>query len=224
MERETRQRLAVAAPLMLIIIATTLLALVWKPALLILPVLAALLILPMAVGLWVFAGRGALSRVLLSAWAPAGQAIAFVAVVGLVRLAGDGSGVVLGLLVLAPVLGLLVFGLTLARRPDRRTAVAFGVLWAIAIVEAAGAIPLAEFWGGSAGLESLAGVVTLLFAPGIAFGAWLALLAAARVAAWAASVEVDAEAGAASFAGASTVDTGGQSADVIVPPTDGMPL
>lgn len=185
MERETRRRLAVAAPLMQIAIATTLLALVWKPGALILPALGALLILPMLVGMWVFAGRGPLTRVLLSAWAPAGQAVAFGVVVALVRVAGDGSAAILGLLVLLPVLGLLVLGLTLARRPGRRTVLLLGVLWAVAIAEAAAAIPLAEYWGGSGGLESLAGVVTLLFAPGIAFGAWLALLVAARVAVWA---------------------------------------
>lgn len=185
MERETRRRLAVAAPLMQIAIATTLLVLVWKPGALILPSLAALLILPMLIGMWVFADRGSVSRVLLSAWAPAGQAVAFGVVVALIRFAGDGSAAVLGLLVLLPALGLLVVGLTLARRPGRRTALLLGALWVVAIGEAAAAIPLAEYWGGSAGLESLAGVVTLLFAPGIAFGAWIALLVAARVAAWA---------------------------------------
>lgn len=185
MERETRRRLAVAAPLMQIAIATTLLALVWKPGALILPSLAALLVLPMLIGMWVFADRGPVSRLLLSAWAPAGQAVAFGMVVALVRIAGDGPAAALGLLVLLPVLGLLVLGLSLARRPSRRTVLLLGALWAVAIAEAAAAIPLAEYWGGSAGLESLAGVVTLLFAPGIAFGAWCALVAAARVAAWA---------------------------------------
>jgi len=189
MERGTRRRLAVAAPLMQIAIATTLLALVWKPGALILPSLAALLILPMLIGVWVFADRGPVSRLLLSAWAPAGQTLAFGVVVALVRIAGDGSTVVLGLLVLLPVLGLLVLGLSLTRWPDRRTGLLLGVLWAVAIAEAAAAIPLAEYWGGSGGLESLAGVMTLLFAPGIAFGAWCALLVAARVAAWAYPIE-----------------------------------
>lgn len=189
MERGTRRRLAVAAPLMQIAIATTLLALVWKPGALILPSLAALLILPMLIGVWVFADRGPVSRLLLSAWAPAGQILAFGVVVALVRIAGDESAVVLGLLVLLPVLGLLVLGLSLTRRPDRRTVLLLGVLWAVAIAEAAAAIPLAEYWGGSGGLESLAGVVTLLFAPGIAFGAWCALLVAARVAAWGYPIE-----------------------------------
>ncbi|MHB8804820.1 MAG: hypothetical protein ACYC7C_06260, partial [Coriobacteriia bacterium] len=160
---------------------TTLLALVWRPALLIAPALAALFILPLVIGLWVFARRRPASRFLLALWAPAGQAIAFGAVVALVRIAGDAAGVALGLLVLTPMLVLLVLGLLTAKRPDRKSAVALGVLWALAIVEAAAALPLAEYWGGSGGLESLAGTVTLLFAPGIALGAWLALALAARV-------------------------------------------
>ncbi|MBN2248234.1 MAG: hypothetical protein JW733_06005 [Coriobacteriia bacterium] len=181
MNQETRRRLAIAAPAMQVAVATTLLALVWKPALLIVPVLAALFILPLGIGLWVFARRGPTSRFLLAAWAPAGQAVAFGVVVGIVRLAGDGAGVALGLLVLGPMLVLLVLGLLTARRSDRRTTVALGVLWALAILEAAVALPLAEYWGGSGGLEALAGTVTLLFAPGIALGAWLALALAARV-------------------------------------------
>lgn len=181
MELETRQRLAIAAPAMQVAIATTLLALVWKPALLIVPALVALFVLPLAIGLWVFSHRRPAGRFLLALWAPAGQAIAFGAVVALVRVAGDGAGVALGLLVLGPMLVLLVLGLLMAKRPDRKTAVTLGILWALAIVEAAAALPLAEYWGGSGGLESLAGTVTLLFAPGIALGAWLALTLAARV-------------------------------------------
>lgn len=181
MDIETRRRLAIAAPAMQVVIATTLLALVWKPALLIVPVLVALFVLPFVIGAWVFAGRRPAARFLLALWAPAGQAVAFGAVVALVRLAGDGAGVALGLLVLGPMLVLLVLGLLTARRPDRRTAVTLGALWALAILEAAAAIPLAEYWGGSGGMESLAGTVTLLFAPGISLGAWLALALAARV-------------------------------------------
>lgn len=181
MQHETRQRLAIAAPAMQVTVATTLLALVWKPALLIVPVLMALFVLPFAIGAWVFATRRPVARFLLALWAPAGQAVAFGGVVALVRLAGDGAGVALGLLVLGPMLVLLVLGLLTVRRPDRRTAVTLGVLWALAILEGAAAIPLAEYWGGSGGMESLAGTVTLLFAPGIALGAWLALALAARV-------------------------------------------
>lgn len=181
MDHETRRRLAIAAPAMQAAIATTLLALVWKPALLIAPVLVALFVLPLAIGAWVFSRRRAATRFLLALWAPAGQAVAFAAVVALVRLAGDSAGVALGLLVLGPLLVLLVLGLLTARRTDRRTALTLGVLWALAIGEAAAAIPLAEYWGGSGGMESLAGTVTQLFAPGIALGAWLALALAARV-------------------------------------------
>ena len=181
MALETRRRLAIAAPAMQLMIATTLLALVWRPALLIAPALAALFIGPLSIGLWVFAGRQPVSRFLLALWAPAGQAIAFGAVVALLRVAGDAAGVALGLLVLGPMLVLLVLSLLTAKRPDRKTTVALGVLWALAIVVAAAALPLAEYWGGSGGLESLAGTVTLLFAPGIALGAWLALSLAARI-------------------------------------------
>lgn len=181
MDLETRRRLAIAAPAMQVAIASTLLALVWKPGLLIVPALAALFILPLSIGWWVFASRRPASRFLLALWAPAGQAIAFGVVVALVRVAGDAAGVALGLMVLVPVLLLLVLGLLMARRLDRKSAIALGVLWALAIVEAAAALPLAEYWGGSGGLESLAGTVTLLFAPGIALGAWLALTLAARV-------------------------------------------
>ncbi|MHB8740255.1 MAG: hypothetical protein ACYC62_03705, partial [Coriobacteriia bacterium] len=151
------------------------------PGLLIVPALAALFILPLSIGWWVFASRRPASRFLLALWAPAGQAIGFGVVVALVRVAGDAAGVALGLMVLVPVLLLLVLGLLMARRLDRKSAIALGVLWALAIVEAAAALPLAEYWGGSGGLESLAGTVTLLFAPGIALGAWLALTLAARV-------------------------------------------
>ncbi|MHB1016408.1 MAG: hypothetical protein ACYC2X_00760 [Coriobacteriia bacterium] len=181
MDLETRRRLAIAAPAMQVAIASTLLALVWKPGLLIVPALAALFILPLSIGWWVFASRRPASRFLLALWAPAGQAIGFGVVVALVRVAGDAAGVALGLMVLVPVLLLLVLGLLMARRLDRKSAIALGVLWALAIVEAAAALPLAEYWGGSGGLESLAGTVTLLFAPGIALGAWLALTLAARV-------------------------------------------
>ncbi|MDY0341122.1 MAG: hypothetical protein RBS17_07910 [Coriobacteriia bacterium] len=181
MDLETRRRLAIAAPAMQVVIATTLLALVWRPALLIIPVLIALFVLPLVIGSWVFARRRTATRVLLAAWAPAGQAVAFAALVALLGFAGDEAGVALGLLVLVPMLLLLVLGLLVARRPDRSTAVTLGVLWVLAIAEAALAIPLAEYWGGSGGIESLAGTVTLLFAPGIALGAWLALALAARV-------------------------------------------
>lgn len=181
MDLDTRRRLAIAAPAMQVAIATTLLALVWRPAALIVPVLVALIVLPLGIGWWVFAQRTPLSRLLLAAWAPAGQAAAFGAVVATIRIAGDETSVALGLVVLGPMLVLLTLGLLTARRPRRGTAVALGVLWLVAILEAAAALPLAEYWGGSRGLESLAGTVTLLFAPGIALGAWLALALAARV-------------------------------------------
>lgn len=181
MEQETRRRLGIAAPLMQVAIATTLLALVWRPAVLIGPVLAALLIVPLAIGMWVFASRRPASRFLLAIWAPAGQAVAFGAVVALVRAAGDAAGVALGLLVIGPMLVLLVLGSFMVRRQGRATLTTAGVLWAVAIIEAAAALPLAEYLGGSNGFESLAGTVTLLFAPGIAMGAWLALALAARI-------------------------------------------
>jgi hypothetical protein len=162
----TDRRMALGAPLMHVLIVTTLLVLVSRPADFILPALAVLLIAPTAVGLWVFAGRPPLSRVLLATWAPAGGAVLFVATIVLVRLLGDAGQGVLAMVVAGPLTLLLALSARRLRGQGRRTVVA---------------VPLVERFGGPGGMASLAGTVTLLFAPSVAFGAWAGLAIAALI-------------------------------------------
>jgi hypothetical protein len=177
----TDRRMALGAPLMHVLIVTTLLVLVSRPADFILPALAVLLIAPTAVGLWVFAGRPPLSRVLLATWAPAGGAVLFVATIVLVRLLGDAGQGVLAMVVAGPLTLLLALSARRLRGQGRRTVVVAGVMWVIALAETVAAVPLVERFGGPGGMASLAGTVTLLFAPSVAFGAWAGLAIAALI-------------------------------------------
>jgi hypothetical protein len=175
------RRMALAAPLMQVLIVTTLLVLVSRPAEFILPALVVLLIEPTAVGLWVFAGRPPFSRVLLATWAPAGGAVMFVATIALVRLLGDAGQGVLAMVVAGPLTLLLALSARRLRGQSRRTAVIAGVMWVMALAETVAAVPLVERFGGPGGMASLGGTVTLLFAPSVALGAWAGLAIAALI-------------------------------------------
>ncbi|HAL30139.1 MAG TPA: hypothetical protein DCP20_05425 [Coriobacteriia bacterium] len=177
----TDRRMALAAPLMHVLIVSTLLVLVSRPADLVLPALAALLAGPTAIGLWVFAGRPPLSRMLLATWAPAGGAVLFVASIALVRVVGDAAQGVLAMVVAGPLALLLAFSARRLRGQGRRTVVIAAVMWVAALAETVAAVPLVERFGGPGGMASLAGTVTLLFAPSVALGAWAGLAVAALI-------------------------------------------
>ncbi len=177
----TDRRMVLAAPLVHVLIVTTLLVLVVRPAEFILPALAVLLVAPTAVGLWVFSGRPPLSRVLLATWAPAGGAVLFVAAIALVIVVGDAPQGVLAMVVAGPFMLLLVLSARRLRGQSRRTVVTAAVMWVVALAETIAAVPLVERSGGAGGMASLAGTVTLLFAPSVALGAWAGLAIAALI-------------------------------------------
>lgn len=176
-----RRRLAIAAPLMQLAVGTGLLAFAARPADLMAPVVAAVLLLPAALGLWVLAGRPALSRILLAAWAPAGGVAVFLLVVLAMRLMTAPSVYALGAIALVPLLALAVLGIAMLRGQRRGTWLLALGLWLLAIGEVAVAVPLSEQFGTAGEMQSLAGAAMLLFAPGVAFGSWGGLALAARV-------------------------------------------
>lgn len=178
---DLRRRLAIAAPVMQLVVGTALLVFAARPADLMAPVVAAVLLLPAALGLWVFAGRSALSRVLLAAWAPAGGVAIFLLVVLAMRLMTSPSVYVLGAIALVPLLALVLVGVATLRGQQRGIWLVVLALWLLAIGEAVTAVPLSEQFGTGGDMQSLAGAAMLLFAPGVAFGSWGGLALAARV-------------------------------------------
>lgn len=175
-----KRRLAVAAPLLHLMIGSALLALAWRPADLMVPMLVVAAVLPLLVGWWVFAGRPTLTRVLLTTWAPAGELLLLVVVVLAMRPSGV-SQVLFFVVIGGPLLVLLVCGMGSLRGQERRTRVLAAVLWVVALAEVAVAIPLSERFGSIGDMRSLAGTVLMLLAPSAALGAWAGLALAARI-------------------------------------------
>ncbi len=181
MAADLRRRVAVSAPLVQLAVGTALLAFAARPADLMIPAVVAVLLLPAALGLWVFAARPALSRVLLAVWAPAGGVAFFLLVVLAMRLMTTPSVYVLGAVALGPLLALAILSIAMLRGQERKTWLVALTLWLLAIAEAAVVVPLSEQFGTPGDMQSLAGAAMLLFAPGVALGAWGGLALAARV-------------------------------------------
>lgn len=174
-------RLALAAPLVQLAVGSALLALAARPAELMMPAVVASLAVPALIGVWVFRGRVLLHRVLLAAWAPAGAVLLFFVILFGMRFLSRGSDVFFWAVVGVPLVALFALGLAKLHGAGRRSWVLALVLWALAIAEAIAALPLSERFGAVGDMQSLAGTLLLLFAPGIALGAWGGLALAARV-------------------------------------------
>lgn len=178
----SRRRLALAAPLVQLAVGSALLALAARPAQLLVPAVAVALIVPALIGILVFRERPLLHRFLLGAWAPAGAMVLFFLILFGMRFLSGGSTVFFWAIVAGPLAVLLALGLVKLRGAPRRTWVAALVLWVLAIAEAAAALPLSQRFDVVGDMRSLAGTLLLLFAPGVAFGAWGGLALAARAA------------------------------------------
>ena len=175
-----KRRLALAAPVLSLVIGSVLLALAARPAELMIPMLIAAAVLPIGVGWWVFAGRPALSRTLLATWAPAGELLVLVLVVLALRPGGVSQGLFIAL-VAGPLLLLLVLGAMALRGQERRVLAQAAVLWVLALSEVAAAIPLSERFGSTESMQAITGIVILLLAPAATLGAWTGLALAARI-------------------------------------------
>jgi hypothetical protein len=179
-DTDARQRLAIAAPVAQLYAVTLLLLFAIDPAALAAPMFAVAIVAPFVLGMWVFAKRSRFSRVVLSFWAPAGEITLVILVMLAVRFAGGLSDVVLALAVAGPLVVLPGLALRYLRGADRRLRARVGVLWLLALIEVAVAIPLSGALGTSAeGMQALAAVVMLLFAPAAALGTWGGLALAA---------------------------------------------
>lgn len=174
-------RLALAAPLVQLAVGSSLLALAARPAQLLAPAVAVALIVPAVIGIVVFRGRPLLHRFLLGAWAPAGAMVLFFLILFGMRFLSGGSTVFFWAIVVGPLVVLLALGLAKLRGAPRRTWVAALVLWVLALAEAVVALPLSQRFDVVGDMRSLAGTLLLLFAPGVAFGAWGGLALASRV-------------------------------------------
>lgn len=175
-----KRRIALAAPILHLVLGSVLLALAARPADLMVPMLVAAAVLPVGVGWWVFTGRPALSRTLLATWAPAGELLMLV----LVALALRPSGVSQGLFivtVVGPLLLLLVLGVLALRGQQRRVRALAAALWVLVLAEVAIAIPLSERFGSTESMQTITGIVILLLAPAAALGAWFGLALAAQI-------------------------------------------
>lgn len=178
---ETTRRLAIAAPLVQLSVGSALLALAARPAELLTAAVVVVLVAPAVIGVWVFRGRPLLHRLLLGAWASAGAVVLFFAILFGMRFLSGGSDAFFWAVVVVPIVALLVLGLTKLRGASRSSWLFALALWVVAIAEAVAAIPLSERFGAVGDMYSLAGTLLLLFAPGIAFGAWSGLALAALV-------------------------------------------
>lgn len=178
---ESDRRLALAAPLVQLAVGSALLALAARPAQLLVPAVAAVLIVPAIIAMWVFRDHPPLHRFLLGAWAPAGSVVLFFLILFGMRFLSGGSTAFFWAIVAGPLVILLALGLARLRGTPRRTWVLALVLWGLAIAEAAVAVPLSQRFDAVGDMQSLAGTLLLLFAPGVAFGAWSGLALAARV-------------------------------------------
>lgn len=174
------RRLALAAPLLSLVIGSVLLALAARPEELMIPMLVAAALLPAAVGWWVFTGRPPLSRTLLATWAPAGEVLLLVIVVLAMRPSGVSQGLFIAV-VAGPLLLLLVLGLMALRTQTSRVRAIGGALWLLALAEVAVVIPLSEQFGSTEDMQGITGLVILLLAPAAALGAWSGLALAAKI-------------------------------------------
>jgi hypothetical protein len=161
-------------------IATALLALAAWPEQLMAPMLALSVVVPLAIGLWVFGGRPALSRILLAAWAAAGEVILLFGLLFVARASGVSPAVFVGL-VGGPLLALFILGVLRIPAQPRRVRLLAGALWILALAEVGAAIPLSELFGSMQDMQVVAGVVILLLAPAAALGAWGGLALAALI-------------------------------------------
>lgn len=177
---EEKRRIALAAPILHLVLGSVLLALAARPAELIIPMLVAAAVLPIGVGWWVFTGRPALSRTLLATWAPAGELLMLVLVVLALRPSGVSQSLFIATVV-GPLLLLLVLGLLALRGQERRVLALAGVLWVLVLAEVAIAIPLSERFGSTESMQTITGIVILLLAPAAALGSWIGLALAARI-------------------------------------------
>lgn len=175
-----KRRIAIAAPVMHLVIGSVLLVLAARPAELMIPMLVAAAMLPAVVGWWVFAGRPALSRTLLATWAPAGEVFLLVLAVLSLRPSGVSQGLFVAL-VIGPLLLLFVFGVLALRGQSRKVQALVAALWVLTLAEVALAVPLSERFGSTEDMQAITAVVILLLAPAAALGAWGGLALAARV-------------------------------------------
>jgi hypothetical protein len=174
--------LALAAPIAHIYAVSTVLMLMYDAELAAWLAVAASVVGPFALGLYVFSERSTLSRVLLALWAPAGQWAALLAMWYAVwRNAADLPSWALALATFGPIVALLAASVPFWRELRGASGrVGLVVLWAIALAEAAAALPLAEWLATTAGVDMLAAVV-VLFAPAAALGTWVGLVVAAML-------------------------------------------
>ncbi|MDO8848640.1 MAG: hypothetical protein Q7W51_09675 [Coriobacteriia bacterium] len=177
---EEKRRLALAAPLMHLVIGSLLLGLAARPESLMVPMLIAAVVVPTAIGIWVFAGRPPLSRILLATWAPAGEVLLLVLLVLAMRPSGVSAGLFMGMVV-GPLLVLLALGLFALRAQKRSVWLIAMVLWVLVLAEVAVAVPLSERFGSTEDMQAITGIVILLLAPAAALGAWGGLSLAALV-------------------------------------------
>lgn len=175
-----KRRIAIAAPVLHLVIGSVLLALAARPAELMIPMLVAAAVLPAVVGWWVFAERPALSRTLLATWAPAGEVLLLVLVVLSLRPSGVSQGLFIAV-VIGPLILLLMLGVLALRGQPRKVQALVGALWVLVLAEVAIAIPLSERFGSTQDMQGIAAIVILLLTPASALGAWGGLALAARI-------------------------------------------
>jgi len=178
----TKHDLALAAPIAHIYAVTTVLLLMYDAEFVAWLAVTASLVVPFLLGLYVFSERHPFTRILLASWAPAGQWTALLAMWYFVwRNAADLPQWALALATFGPIVALIAASIPFWRRLQTASArVGVGVLWAIALAEAAAALPLAEWLAASEGVDTLAAVV-VLFSPAAALGVWIGLLTAASL-------------------------------------------
>lgn len=175
-----KRRIAIAAPVLHLVIGSVLLAFAARPAELLIPMLVAAAVLPALIGWWVFTDRPTLSRTLLATWAPAGEVFLLVLVVLALRPSGVSQGMFIAL-VIGPLLLLLLLGVMALRGQPRKVQALVGGLWALALAEVVIAVPLSERFGSTQDMQTITAIVVLLLAPAAALGAWGGLALAARV-------------------------------------------